>query len=190
MKDVAASVDRSLALGGRELMSGKDDEGNMLWAGVLDPDGAAFGLIPVVGADQFSAPEGELTGEGYMGTGRIAWLDLTVVDAERARDFYNAVIGWSVSDVAMEDGDGRYVDYVMSGEDGESVAGICHARGVNSGIAPVWMLYLPVGDLGESIRLAQEEGGTVVKESRGADGELTSVIIQDPLGVYISLAVG
>ena len=47
----------------------------------------------------------------------------------------------------MEDEEGRYSDYNLLGDDGSPAAGVCHARGVNLGLPPVWMIYLPVGDL-------------------------------------------
>jgi len=49
--DVAASAQRALDLGGRELMHAKDDDGKSQWAVLLDPNGAAFGTIPVVSAE-------------------------------------------------------------------------------------------------------------------------------------------
>ncbi len=48
--DVAASVERAIELGGRELMHGKDESGNSQWAVLLDPNGVAFGIIPMVAA--------------------------------------------------------------------------------------------------------------------------------------------
>ncbi|MEM1179088.1 MAG: VOC family protein [Acidobacteriota bacterium] len=121
-------------------------------------------------------------------TGTIAWLDLTVPNATEIRDFYCQVIGWSAEDVAMTDGDEPYADYNLLGGDGNPAAGICHARGVNEGLPPVWLLYLPVGDLAESLARVKEEGGTVLKETRRADGELSSAVIQDPVGARIALA--
>jgi predicted enzyme related to lactoylglutathione lyase len=44
--DVAASVKLALDLRGSELMHGKDDDGKSQWAVLLDPNGAAFGIIP------------------------------------------------------------------------------------------------------------------------------------------------
>ena len=51
--DVAASVERALDLSGSELMHAKDDDGKSQWAVLLDPNGAAFGIIPVVSAEAF-----------------------------------------------------------------------------------------------------------------------------------------
>ena len=35
--------------------------------------------------------------ESKLVPGQLAWLDLTVADAERVRDSYRAVIGWEPS---------------------------------------------------------------------------------------------
>lgn len=48
--DVAASVQRAIDPGGHELMHGMDDAGTSQWAVLLDADGAAFGVVPVVDA--------------------------------------------------------------------------------------------------------------------------------------------
>src|SRR5690606_16612600 len=98
--------------------------------------------------------------------GRIAWLDLTVSNAEAMRDFYREVVGWSIQNVDMKDADGAYADYGMLAGNGEPAGGVCHARGPNTGLPPVWMLYLPVADLDESLRRVEAEGGRIVKTMR------------------------
>lgn len=87
----------------------------------------------------------------------------------------------------MGDGGDRYADYDMLAGDGKSAAGICHARGVNMGLPHVWMIYLPVGDLAESLRRVQEEGGEVVKAMQGEDGDHVYVLIRDPVGAHLAL---
>lgn len=91
--DVSAAVARASALGGSVLMQ----DTNHPWAVIQDPQGAAFGLIPVVDA---------------------------------------------------------------------------------------------VGDLAESLRRVEEEGGTVLKASRGADGSPGYAAVVDPLGVAFALVPG
>lgn len=188
--DVAASAQRALALGGSVLMQANADDGTSQWAVLLDPHGAAFGIIPVVPAATIPPGDGAPSGERVTSVGRISWLDLTIADASAARDFYQQVIGWAVQPVEMEDGGERYADYTMLGADGQPAAGVCHARGANAGLPPVWMLYLPVGDLAESLRRVQEEGGKVVTATRGEAGEYVYAVVQDPLGVYLALMPG
>ncbi|MDB4474642.1 VOC family protein, partial [Opitutaceae bacterium] len=186
--DVAASVARALELGGNELMHGKDDAGKSQWAVIGDPNGAAFGLIPVVAADQLPPSDENASSEAEPSVGHIAWLDLTVPNAEATRDFYCQVVGWSAEDVPMQDTDESYADYNMVGGDGQPAAGICHARGANEGLPPNWLIYLPVGDLDESLRRVSEEGGKVVKDSTSPDGSFRYAVIQDPVGATFALA--
>lgn len=188
--DVAASVERALALSGSELMHGRDDNGKSQWAVLLDPNGAAFGIIPVVSTEELPPTEGAASRDAAAGVGCIAWLDLTVSDASATRDFYRQVVGWSVQDVEMEDASERYADYSMLGDDGHPAAGVCHARGVNLDLPPVWMIYLPVGDLAESLRRVEAEGGKVIKATRGTDGEYAWAAVQDPVGACLALVPG
>jgi hypothetical protein len=184
--DVAASVKRTLDLGGKELMH----DGKSQWAVLLDPNGAAFGIIPVVSAEAVPPTEGVGSRNAAAHVGCISWLDLTVSDASATRDFYRQVVDWSVQDVDMEDASERYADYNMFGDDGNPAAGVCHARGVNLGLPPIWMIYLPVGDLAESLRRVREEGGKVIKATRGTDGEYAYAAVQDPVGACLALVAG
>ena len=188
--DVAASVQRALDLGGKELMHAKDDDGRSQWAVLLDPNGAAFGIIPVVPAEAIPPTDDAATRDAVARAGRIAWLDLTVADAPTTRDFYRQVVGWSVQDVEMEDAGDRYFDYNMLGDDGKPAAGVCHARGVNLGLPAVWMIYLPVGDLADSLRRVEEEGGKIIKTTRQSTGEWAYAVVQDPVGAYLALGPG
>ena len=186
--DVAASAGRALELGGSELMHGKDDDGNSQWAVLQDANGAAFGVVPVVSDEALPPAEGASSGgDAAEPTGCISWIDLTVSDAAPTRDFYRQVVGWSAQDVGMEDASVRYADYRMCGEDGTGAAGVCHARGVNRGLPPVWLVYLPVGDLAESLRRVSEEGGKVIKTTQGADGQVVTAVVRDPVGAHLGM---
>jgi hypothetical protein len=106
-------------------MHSKDGHGKSQWAVLLDPKGAAFGIIPVVPAEAIPPSDGAASPDAAAPVGRISWLDLTVSDAPAIRDFYRQVVGWSVQDVEMEDSGERYADYNMLSEDGTPAAGIC-----------------------------------------------------------------
>lgn len=114
--------------------------------------------------------------------GTIAWVDLTVADAPKVRDFYKQVIGWEPSPVKM----GDYDDYNMVAPSTEKpAAGICHARGGNAKIPPQWMVYVTVEDLESSIKTCQKMGGKLV-----ARLGKTMCIIQDPAGAVMGLMQG
>jgi len=182
--DVDASVEQALELGAKILMDSRAEDGTSLWAVVLDPHGAAFGLVPVTPPEILprTAP-----GENPDHVGRILWLDITVPDAPATRDFYQRVVGGSVQEVELKDGEERYADYNMLDEGGRPAAGVCHARGSNASLPPVWMLYLPVGDLAESLRRVEAEGGKVIRSVKGEGGQYVYAAVQDPIGVNFSL---
>ncbi len=187
--NVDQSVTQAVALGGSELMLGKDEAGHRQWSVLKDPNGAAFGLVPVVVEKMLPQLEGKNAQElAHMGC--IAWLDLTVDDAQMTRDFYCAVIGWHSDDVAMEHEGDSYSDYNMLGGDGQPTAGICHARGVNCNLPAVWLLYLPVGDLPASLKQVKSNGGQIMSQSNNKNGTITQALIQDPIGVNTVLVQG
>lgn len=183
--DVAGSVQRGVDLGAVELMHAKGDDGSSQWAVLLDPGGAAFGLIPTVPPEAIPPIPHDASPMGH-----IAWVDLTVEDAASRADFYREVAGWSIQDVAIVHGSERYMDFNMLAANGKPAAGVCHSRGSNIGLPPVWMIYLPVGDLTESLRRVPEEGGRVIKAVKGRDDDYLYAAIQDPAGAFFALTPG
>lgn len=125
-----------------------------------------------------------MSDEAYrLKLGTIGWVDLTVPDADRIRDFYRAVVGWTASDVEM----GGYNDYCMHPAEGESpVAGVCHARGPNAALPPYWLVYLTVANLDRSLAECTARGGKVVAGPRSM-GEARYAVIQDPAGAIAAL---
>ena len=98
--------------------------------------------------------------------GKVSWMDLTVNDAEEIRQFYEAVANWTNKPVQM----GDYQDYCMESGDGETVAGICHAKGENANLPAQWLIYINVEDLDTSIERCQSLGGKVVQGPREIPG--------------------
>jgi len=115
--------------------------------------------------------------------GTIGWTDLTVPDADTLRDFYTSVTGWTSEPCEM----GGYADYVMmSPATGQPVAGVCHARGTNAGIPPVWLIYITVEKLEVSMNRCVELGGKILVPPKAA-GPGRYCVIQDPAGACAGL---
>lgn len=114
--------------------------------------------------------------------GAIFWQDLTVEDGEGVRRFYEAVVGWRADAVDM----GGYADYSMNLPGGECVAGICHARGGNTGLPAQWLLYVAVADLDASIAACRETGGEVIRDPRPL-GKGRMCVVRDPAGAVCAL---
>ena len=168
--DVGASVARAREIGGSELMHGKGEDGQSQWAVLVDPVGAAFGVIPVVDDESAVADQPE-------SVGRISWLTLVVSDVSSTCEFYEQVVGWSKASADVDGG------FEMRQPDGVSAATICHAGGDNVGIPSVWIISLPVDDFEESLRLVLDGGGEIIKGSADA----RHAVVRDPIGVCIGL---
>ncbi|MEY2807058.1 MAG: hypothetical protein RIR65_1475 [Planctomycetota bacterium] len=114
--------------------------------------------------------------------GSIGWHDLSVADARTVRDWYASVLGWRAVAVPMD----GYDDYAMcpAGSE-EPVAGICHARGPNADLPPVWLVYTTVADLDAALAAATR-GGRVVVPARPVMGGRVAVI-EDPAGAVMGL---
>lgn len=115
--------------------------------------------------------------------GSVTWRDLTVEDAEGIRDFYGQVVGWEDSAHDM----GEYSDYCMDEPGtGESVAGICHARGENAKLPAQWLIYIRVANVEESAKRCEALGGKVIDGPRVSGGG-NFCVIQDPAGAVAAL---
>ena len=115
--------------------------------------------------------------------GEIAWTDLTVQDADRLRDFYRKVVGWKVEPVRM----GGYNDYGMFPPGKKRMAaGVCHARGVNAALPPVWLVYIVVRNLRRSLAACLRTGGSVIAPPRPM-GKGSMCVIADPSGAISAL---
>jgi len=115
--------------------------------------------------------------------GSIEWRDLTVGDASQLSDFYSSVVGWTKQPVSM----GDYDDFNMnSPSTGETIAGICHARGSSSDLPPQWLMYVRVKDSTASAEKAVERGGVIIQGPREVGGE-TYFVIGDPAGAILAV---
>lgn len=116
--------------------------------------------------------------------GSVGWMDLTVEDAPRVRDFYREVVGLGTSEVEM----GGYSDYCMLEHGSERpVAGVCHARGTNAGLPPVWLVYFTVADVDASVARCEALGGRIVVAPKGVGGSGRYAVVEDPAGAVAAL---
>ncbi len=116
--------------------------------------------------------------------GSVGWMDLTVEDAPRLRDFYSQVTGWKVESLSM----GDYDDYVMAAPgSGDGKAGVCHARGGNAGLPAQWLIYIVVADLDASMASCKELGGKIIAGPKKMGDSSRYCVIEDPAGAVAAL---
>ena len=115
--------------------------------------------------------------------GNILWQDLTVSNAIEVRDFYREIIGWDCISENMGDYDDFHVGIPPSMN---SEAGICHARGENADLPPVWLIIIAVEIVEKSAMSCKDLGGEVVVEPRMM-GKGRFCVIRDPAGAMCAL---
>ena len=116
--------------------------------------------------------------------GKVGWLDITVPDAAKLRDFYRRVVGWNVQGVDM----GGYEDYSMVPPgSADAVAGVCHARGSNVGLPNAWLPYFHVADIEASARQVEVLGGRLRTPIRSMGSMGRFVVIEDVGGAVCAL---
>ena len=115
--------------------------------------------------------------------GRVEWIDLTVDDASRLKDFYCAVVGWSSTEVEM----GSYSDFNINlpGTQ-DTIAGICHARGSNANLPSQWLIYVRVESVKASAAKCEKLGGKILDGPRRMGGS-DFCVIEDPAGAVMAL---
>ncbi len=133
--------------------------------------------------------------------GEMAWMDLSVPNAEKVSDFYQSVLGWTSEPVAMGSSDDTYNDFVMASPqksndavDSEAekitspdfMTGICHAKGDNKDMPALWLPYFLVNNLDESILKVLENGGTLETKIKKV-GQDCYVVIKDPAGAMAAI---
>lgn len=113
---------------------------------------------------------------------KIGWLDLTVQNATELRDFYAEVADFESQGIPM----GEYEDYALTA-DGGGVAGVCHARGTNADLPPMWIPYFVVSDLEKSVQALERRGGSLIGGIRGGHGADRFAIFRDPAGAVAAV---
>ena len=115
--------------------------------------------------------------------GRVEWIDLTVDDASRVKDFYCAVVGWSSTEVEM----GSYSDFNINlpGTQ-DTIAGVCHARGSNANLPSQWLIYVRVESVKASAEKCEKLGGKILDGPRRMVGS-NFCVIEDPAGAVMAL---
>lgn len=115
--------------------------------------------------------------------GRVEWMDLTVDDASRVKDFYCSVVGWTSGEVDM----GSYSDFNVNLPDTQdTIAGICHARNSNANLPSQWLIYVRVESVANSAAECEKRGGKVLDGPRRMGGS-NFCVIQDPAGAVLAL---
>ena len=164
VEDVDSLADVVTANGGTIIFGPMDvfDSGRMLH--IQDPEGAHLGLWQ---------PKQHI-GAGIVNTvGAMCWNELLTRDADAARAFYGALLGWEF------DGDENYIDISNRGRSNGSILQMDENFGE---IPPMWMVYFRVADIDAAMKRVEELGGRVVTQKMEAPNTGWFTVVEDTAG--------
>ena len=114
--------------------------------------------------------------------GKLVWADLFTTNPEAATTFYCGLLGWTAAPLEQK-GKG----YTVFSNNGKPVAGLA-PRAVTGGNHPSrWIGYYAVTDIGATLKLVTQNGGTVRAESRNFPDRGYQAIVTDKDTVPIGL---
>ena len=140
----------------------------------VDPVGAIFGVWQAgttTGARRVNEP------------GTLTWNDCLSREAERSREFYATVCGWTNDQI----GDGGKFDYTTGSVNGKVVGGIMQMGAeLPDEIPSNWMTYFAVDNAVETADKAVSLGANLIMEPADTQrGRLA--VIQDPQGAVFAI---
>ena len=164
VQDVDALADVVTENGGAIIFGPMDvfDSGRMLH--IQDPEGAHLGLWQ---------PKQHIGASIVNTVGAMCWNELLTRDAERAKAFYSAVLGWEF------DGDENYIDIINRGRSNGDILQMDECFGE---MPPMWMVYFRVADIGAAMNRVEELGGRLITQKMKALNTGWFSIVQDPAG--------
>lgn len=116
--------------------------------------------------------------------GSFIWYELMTDDPDRARAFYGAVIGWSISPPDPARPDDK--DYRMIGRsDGKHAGGVLRLSDdmVRHGARPLWLGYLSVQDVDAAAAAIVADGGAIQMPATTIPHVGRIAMVSDPQGV-------
>jgi uncharacterized protein len=145
------------------------DNGRM--AVIQDNSGATFAIwqpMNSIGASYKNIP------------GTICWLELGVNEAEKPKQFYSEVFGWSAKTEKM--GETDYTTFFFSENPQDMAAGMYIMTPEMQGIPPHWLTYFMVAKAEETISIAKENKGEILMGPMFIPGIGNFAVIRDPQG--------
>ncbi|QYX82063.1 VOC family protein [Streptomyces akebiae] len=170
VRDADAAVAAVRAAGGTVVLEPMEVFDLGRFAVVFDPGGATFQLWQArtfPGAGLFNAP------------GTLGWVELLRRAPERARSFYTAVFGWSVST------GGRYARWGIEGADFGGM--ITMDDKFPPEVPSHWLPYFAVEDVDDTARVTAEAGGSLLMEPTTVPEGPWIAVLRDPQGAVFGV---
>ncbi|MBF6176341.1 VOC family protein [Nocardia blacklockiae] len=175
--DVRATVAAALGAGGSARCEFADIPGQLEFAVLADPDGAAYGVSHLTGhpgTERWSQPNNP------------CWVQYTAVGAPAdAMAHYATTLGWTYRNAAWEQSTDKPYQALTTGAGGGEFGGAAAARPGEP--APFWAMTIHVPDCDATVARAVELGGKVVSEPADMPGPTRIAVLADPAGATFAL---
>ena len=172
--DLAASVARVRALGGRIFVEPKiiPEIGSIAVIG--DPQGAAITLF---------TPSATMASHDSSKAQEFTWNELITTDHEAAFAFYSAVFGW---EMLLDHDMGPMGAYRIFGRHGQRLGGM-FTKPAAMAMPPAWLHYVQVDDLDAAIARAKAGGATLKNGPMEVPGGALVAHLTDAQGAAFAL---
>ena len=113
-------------------------------------------------------------------TGGFIWYELMTPDAEGSKAFYDAVVGWEIGPAVEE-----FKGYRMiNRSDGKAAGGLMPLSDEmqQHGARPVWLGYIHVADVDQSVASIEQAGGKVLMAAFDIPNIGRIAMVADPSG--------
>ena len=119
-----------------------------------------------------------------------SWIDLATPDPAGAKEFYAALFGWNYDDQPTDPEPGPdTVQYTMADIDGHAAAGMMQlsAEMAESGMPPVWTMYVSVDDIDATVAKVEPAGGSVMQPPMDVMSAGRMAVVADPAGAVFCM---
>ncbi|HWU92774.1 MAG TPA: VOC family protein [Sphingomicrobium sp.] len=126
------------------------------------------------------APATEQSRTGPNPPGDFIWYELMTTDADGAKTFYDAVVGWNIGEGAPEFGGYR----MIGRSDGGSAGGVLPITDemAQHGARPMWLGYINVADVDAKVAAIEADGGRALMAPADIPGIGRIAMVADPQG--------
>jgi uncharacterized protein len=121
------------------------------------------------------------TRSGPNPQGDFIWYELMTPDPKGAKTFYDAVVGW---DIDAEAAPGPVEYRMINRSDGGNAGGVLRLTDemASRGARPVWLGYINVDDVDETVRAIEQAGGAVLMAATDIPEVGRIAMVADPQG--------
>ena len=115
--------------------------------------------------------------------GMFSWHELMTDDVEGAKKFYAELLGWTLQEFPMEEGESYWV--VKVGDEG--LGGIMRTPPAAAGVPPHWGVYITVDNVDAAVKKAEQIGAKVLVPPMDIPQVGRFATLQDPQGAVFAV---